>query len=357
MSAPAPVSSRVTSNVEVDAHVLAACQSFDYEFDGTSEFEIPQFNPPESWGIGLIVGPSGSGKSQMLKKYFDHSGEDTLGWDGEKAVISQMPDDNQGRLMGVGLNSIPAWCRPFHVLSTGEKFRAEMARRVNDGAVIDEFTSTVDRNVARACANAVCRYVKARGFRKLVFATCHYDVEEWLQPDWVFDTRTRELHARDCLRRPKIKIEIRRCDASVWGMFSHHHYLSETLNKSSRCFVATWGEEVVGFASALAFPSGNFKNAWREHRTVVLPDYQGLGIGVRLSDAVAELFIEAGARYFSKTSHPRMGQYRETKGLWRPTSKNRKSRQDYAKNTGNKERKHASAHINRVCFSHEYIGI
>jgi hypothetical protein len=78
-----------------------------------------------------------------------------------------------------------------------------------------------------------------------------------------------------------------------------------------------------------------------------------MGIGVRFSNAIAQLHLDDGKRYFSRTAHPRMGFYRENSPLWKPTSKNKKLRTDVK-------------HINmfndhyidnkRVCFSHEYIG-
>ena len=38
--------------------------------------------------------------------------------------------------------------------------------------------------------------------------------------------------------------------------------------------------------------------------------YQGYGIGPRLSDAVAQKFLDQGKRYNSRTAHPRLGAYR-----------------------------------------------
>jgi GNAT superfamily N-acetyltransferase len=112
--------------------------------------------------------------------------------------------------------------------------------------------------------------------------------------------------------------------------------------------------------AAISFPSGTIKNAWRGHRTVVLPEYQGLGLGVRLSDAVAEIMVQNGHRYFSKTAHPRMGEYRERSPLWRPTSTNKKDRQDLRHldvDAGFSwmRKKHQDLK-DRICYSHEYIG-
>jgi GNAT superfamily N-acetyltransferase len=346
---------KLECKVAVDEHVLDACRAFDFAFEGISTTEILDIEvPPAPWNFGLVTGSSGSGKSTFVRKHFGESQD--FEWDPRKAIVSQMPDDPKGRLMGVGLNSIPSWCRPYHVLSTGEKFRADMARRLCDGAIFDEFTSTVDRQVAKSCCAAVSRYIKVRGFKGVVFATCHRDIVEWLCPDWVVDMEAGERYSLECLRRPSIKLNIHQANAEMWRVFRKHHYLDHGINKSSRCFAAFWGDQLVGFASALAFPNKNFKNAWREHRTVVLPDFQGLGIGVRLSDFVAKYFLEKSCRYFSKTSHPRMGEYRQHSPLWKPTSKNLKSRPDYDAKHITKEDGHKMKHTNRVCYSHEFVG-
>jgi len=137
-------------------------------------------------------------------------------------------------------------------------------------------------------------------------------------------------------------------------MFSQHHYLDTKVNKAARFYIGVWDGIVVAFGAAITMPNGVIKNAWRGHRTVVLPDAQGMGIGVRFSNMIAQIHLNEGHRYFSRTSHPRMGEYREKSLLWKPTSKNKKLRTDV---------KHDKVYNNhfadnkRVCYSHEYIGI
>ena len=346
-----------TCSVELDDSVRAVCRLFDFEFTGGSAFTVPDVVAPESdWRIGLIVGPSGSGKSSALERFGRSA---VVEWDPARAIVSHFEsvEDAHTRLSAAGLNSVTAWVKPFHVLSTGEQFRADLARRLSDGAVVDEFTSVVDRNVAKSASAAVRRFVDRAGLRRVVFATCHYDVAEWLCPDWTFDTSDRRMTVGRSERRPPIVVDVVPCFADKWAAFSAHHYLTGEINTSARCWVARWNGVDIGFASALAFPNGHFRNAWREHRTVIMPDFQGLGIGPRLSDCVARMFVDDGCRYFSKTAHPRLGAYRDLSPLWRGTSRNGDSRHDYKTSTRKtKEDGHKLRHAERPCFSHEFVG-
>lgn len=353
------------SKVKVDEITKEISKVFDYEFSGETHFSPPTISVidkettiGDEWSIGLIVGPSGSGKSTLLKEF---GVEEQVKWESDKAVCSHFEDatDAQERLCAVGFNTIPAWMRPFHLLSNGEQFRSNLARKLKDNAVIDEFTSVVDRNVAKSCSYAIRRYIDKKGLKNITFATCHYDIVEWLQPDWVYDTSTGSVTTRRSLQRPEISVEVLPCNVKAWELFRHHHYLSGDVNKGSRSFLAVWNDVPVGFTGVLAMPSGTLKNAWRGHRTVILPDFQGMGIGVRLSDSVGEIMLSEGKRYFSKTAHPRLGEYRNNSPKWKATSKNMQDRIDYLEDKRTNAKfslEHRAKHANRFCYSHEYIG-
>jgi len=363
---------KLTSQVQTDHITDEISRMFDYQFDGQTEFTLPEFKKPtQEFNIGLIVGASGSGKSNLLKEFGE---EENIEWDHNKAVCSHFknPEEAQDRLSSVGFNSIPSWMRPYHVLSTGERFRSDLARRIKDNAVIDEFTSVVDRNVAKSCSNALQKFIRNKNFKNVVFASCHYDIIDWLQPDWVFDTNSSKVTTRGLLRRPKIVLEVVPCSHKIWSYFAEHHYLTGNISTATRCWIATWEGTVVGFSSVVFFPSGTIKEkAWREHRTVILPDFQGLGLGVRLSEAVAKQFTVLGHRFFSKTAHPRLGEYREAHpDKWRPTTHNKQNRKkDYEKELkrlekgetkirtfGGYSQELREKHKERVCYAHEFIG-
>lgn len=181
------------STVTIDEFILASEKSFDCIFDGTSKF-YPWEKPiiPDNFKIGVIVGGSGTGKSTLLKNF---GSEDTPEWDNEKPIISHFktPDEAINKLMSVGLNTIPSWYKPYNVLSNGEKFRADLARKLSSNTVIDEYTSVVDRNVAKAASVALNRYINNSDISNVVISTCHFDIIDWLQPDWVINTDTGEF--------------------------------------------------------------------------------------------------------------------------------------------------------------------
>jgi len=348
---------KMTSKVDTDQFTDKVEKAFDYEFEGQSSFR-PIQKPeaiPENFDIGLIVGSSGSGKSTLLS---DFGGEQSVKWRNDKAIVShfESPQNAIDYLSGVGLNSIPTWCKPYNVLSTGEKFRAGIARKLEQNVdVIDEFTSVVDRQTAKAASVALRKlFARRDDLSNLVLAGCHKDVVRWLQPDWVIDTDQKMLYFKgQYLQQPQVEVNIFRCSYEAWAMFADHHYLDKSINKAARCFLATWNGEPVGFSSALSMPNPYIESAWREHRTVVLPDYQGMGIGSRLSNTTAEIFLEDGNRYFSRTAHPKFGEYRERSDKWEATSKNQVKRTDVDNDDTFKD---WVVDNERICYSHEYVG-
>jgi len=347
-------STPLVSSVVLDEITEELIKPFDYESDGTEKF-YPYLLPadlPKDFGIGVIVGASGTGKSTLLKSF----GSPVSPVWNDGSIVSNFANaiDANEKLSAAGLMSVPEWVKPFSVLSNGQQFRANLARSLHNKAVIDEFTSVIDRNVAKAASTAMARYVRKNNVKGIVLATCHRDVLEYLEPDWIIDTDRGEWASGRYLHRPDLVLEIYPCSNEVWKHFAPHHYLSESLNKSAHCYLALWNESVVGFVASIAYPSGTVKEAYREHRLVVHPDFQGFGIGPRLSEAVAQHYLDNGKRYFSKTSHPRLGGYRDQSALWKPTSKNHKRRTD-GLNLDGKAR--WSIDPNRWSYSHEYVGI
>ena len=128
------------SKVEKDAITDRISLASDFAWNGENEFEVPMFNMPSEFGIGLIVGPSGSGKSSILRQL--NLKEDEFNWDSNKAIASHFGsyEEASEKLSAVALNSIPDQLKPYQTLSTGQKFRAHMSRALKSGTVVDEYT-------------------------------------------------------------------------------------------------------------------------------------------------------------------------------------------------------------------------
>lgn len=182
--------------------------------------------------------------------------------------------------------------------------------------IFDEFTSVVDRTVAKIGSAALAKALRRRGKPNLIAVTCHHDVIEWLDPDWVYDVGAGTFDWRLLRRRQPIDIEIRRCSRDAWRLFADHHYLTQKLSKTAICFMATVEGRPAAFTAIIHFPHPHC-GGWREHRTVCLPDFQGVGIGNAVSECIASAALTAGKGYRSVTSHPGMIAHRMRSPLWR----------------------------------------
>lgn len=314
-----------TSEVVQTARVKQLAGMFDLPPTAKQGLDITVDLPidEKDWNIGLIVGPSGCGKSSVARQVFGDRVVQGFEWPADKSLLDGFPKamkvaEITTLLSSVGFSSPPNWLVPYHVLSMGQQFRVTLARclaEMPDLAVVDEFTSVVDRQVAKIGSAAVASAVRKSG-KRLVAVACHYDIEEWLQPDWKLDLETRHFAWRSLRRRPPIQVSVERADKSIWGVFARYHYLSADLHPAAQCFVAKIDGRPAVFVAAIFNP--HFAGGWwREHRTVCLPDYQGVGLGNRVSEAIAAAFVCNGHAYRSTTSNPAMIAHRYRSKLWR----------------------------------------
>jgi ABC-type ATPase with predicted acetyltransferase domain len=148
----------------------------------------------KDWNIGLIVGGSGTGKSTIAREVFG-ANYFTENIYNSETVIDDMPKEKSVKeitktFTSVGFASPPSWLKPYLVLSNGEKMRVDLANCIlqeKEIIVFDEFTSVVNREVAKTGSYAISKAVKKLN-KKFIAVACHSDIIEWLEPDWIYNT-------------------------------------------------------------------------------------------------------------------------------------------------------------------------
>lgn len=265
-----------------------------------------------NWNIGVIVGASGSGKTTIAKEVFkDYLFFENFEWDNSISVIDNFDKKYEAKqiteiLSKVGFSSPPDWLKPFNVLSNGQKMRVEIARLLleNEEPVIyDEFTSVVDRQVAQVGSYAIQKYIRKEK-KQFIALSCHYDILEWLQPDWVLDVNKNEFKKDLLWQKSEIKCDIRKAEQSEWKNFKKFHYLSSEHNVSAHKYICEINGINVGWCSVLHFPHAVVKNMKRIHRIVILPDYQGIGIGNLFLNEISDFYKKENFRIGITTSTP-----------------------------------------------------
>lgn len=306
---------------------ISSLMDVTVEEKSTNRWDVHLPVEDRDWLVGMVVGPSGSGKSSVARALWPDAYSQGHRWSPDRSLVDDFPagmgiKDITGLLGSVGLGSVPVWLRPYRTLSNGEQFRADIARALAETeglVVVDEFTSVVDRQVAKVASHTVQKAVRRSG-RRFVAVTCHYDIAEWLRPDWVYEVPTDTLTWGSVPSRPALDLRVHQVDRSVWPLFRLHHYLSGELFTAAVCFGGFIGDDLVAFTSYRHFPHAYAKNIKMGHRLVVLPDYQGLGIGGRLDDWLGQYLWDRNYRYRNVVAHPAMIHYYQASPRWRDTT-------------------------------------
>ena len=360
--------SAIATSVTMDRVAELASQAFDFDFSGDSTFVPPDFPRKklgQDWGLGVVHGPSGSEKTtvlrQLLRGAVGKVATAPPDWNTTHVVEAAFEakfDDASARLDACMLSAEERSVR-FSELSACARARAQVAWLLADDAVLDEFTSLAPRRLAWDVARGVSQYVRNHGLKRVVVASVHEDIVAHFRPRWLFPTavatacwqdagrgafkptgavrygclvmlRADRIAAaaparqeRDLFEPSEVTLQMRRAPYYHYALFEKHHYLCGGVSEAAWCFEVTLNGRPVGFhAVQPAFgevgAGKGSTGASREHRVVILPDFQGIGLGWQMSETVAARHAVNGRRFMSITMSLTLGGSRDRSPRWRP---------------------------------------
>jgi GNAT superfamily N-acetyltransferase len=133
-------------------------------------------------------------------------------------------------------------------------------------------------------------------------------------------------------------------------MFRQYHYLSGSLAATARCYAAVYKDIPIAFIAVVHLRMRT--RYYRVSRLVVLPDYQGIGVGKRLLNFIAELYTsQTRLPFYILTSNPQIT--RGNMKNWRITRFGHASRGKENTRMNNEIR--ASLSQKRITVSSQYV--
>ena len=88
-------------------------------------------------------------------------------------------------------------------------------------------------------------------------------------------------------------------------MFRQYHYLNGSLASTARCYTAVYQDKPIAFIAVVHIHMKS--RYYRVTRLVVLPDYQGIGVGKHLLNFIAELYnSQTKIPFYILTSNPQI---------------------------------------------------
>jgi ABC-type dipeptide/oligopeptide/nickel transport system ATPase component len=336
-----------------------------------------------NFNIGLVIGNSNIYHNECINiiKNYDYI---TLvrDWKKRDCVINQIDNDiskASNKLMLSGLTSIPTWLQTPDTLSTGQEFRALIAKNIKSNMLILHFGNHLDLLTSWGTARSIHKLIRETGCTRVIISTYLTGIEKWLHPDWIIDYNTsfsgkyteRKRHTVAVYEKlPKrcqmgklddivLLIHARKVtDKSVWDRYKNHHYLSSKISTSATFYEFYFGDVPVAFIaynhSVFAkryFPKAD--NVYKEHRVVTL--YRGLGIGPAISTWMGAKLKSQNIVYMGFTRHPVFGGWKDKDVKnWKPNTTNHKKRLKNQMTISTSNKNMEKIYI--YSYSHTYIG-
>ncbi|MEM2968953.1 MAG: ABC transporter ATP-binding protein [Candidatus Bathyarchaeia archaeon] len=271
--------------------------------------------------IVLITGDSGSGKSALLRAIKTDLGAAAqdprdLHINPDTPIIDTIGKNTQEALellSKVGLNDAFLFLRTYAQLSDGQKHRYQIARLAETPVqwwMLDEFTSTLDRDTAKIVAYNLQKHARALG-KAVIAATTHTDIKADLSPNvHVHKRYGKELrvsynpHAK--AQHCSLTRQTRTAQGTIadYKPLSQFHYRTAQLPPHRKIFTLKRKNETVGVI-VYSYPplvcfgrskvwKGTLAQLQKEistiSRVIIHPKYRSIGLGAKL---VAETLPQA----------------------------------------------------------------
>ncbi len=249
-----------TNIVNPSARVIEISDAFGVGIDETHKhiivenLIIPEFN------ILYLTGMSGSGKSSLLNEFKKEYGflEPLFDEDSDEPIIDTIGKDLEESLYLlnlVGLGEAFLYVKPFKILSDGQKYRFKIAKLIEsnqDVWCIDEFCSFLDRTTAHIVSYNIQKIAR-RLKKKVIVATAHNDLQDFLQADYVFDFGMGEgliiEHNTNEIKNPFIQdIKIEQGNIEDYKKLGKYHYKNTEAKFTKYIFKMTYKNMLVGVA-------------------------------------------------------------------------------------------------------------
>jgi ABC-type transport system involved in cytochrome c biogenesis ATPase subunit/GNAT superfamily N-acetyltransferase len=263
--------------------------------------------------VVLITGDSGSGKSALLKALKTDLGEDAadaknIPIQTDKPIIETIGANTTKAieaLSQVGLNDAFIFLRPYSQLSDGQKHRYQTALLAASDKpfwVIDEFTSTLDRDTAKILAFNLQKLARKHG-KAVIAATTHRDLLRDFTPNVHIHKRYgKEVTVRYYPKAKAAQCSLTRQMSIVQGIkadyeaLTEFHYRAHRTPPTRKIFALKRKDELCGvvvycYPPPMCFGrskvwKGNIKALQKEvsvvSRVIVHPKYRSIGLGEKL---------------------------------------------------------------------------
>jgi len=154
-----------------------------------------------------------------------------------------------------------------------------------------------------------------------VVAACHYDIIDWLQPDWVYEPATTSFQWRLLRQRPSLDIAVEKVDRALWHVFAPFHYLTNHVRKGAKFYALFVDGSPASIVATLRRPHPKAKNIMGISRAVTLPDWQGLGLQFVLLEKIGMAFRAIGERLRIYPAHPAFVRSFQRSPQWKQTKR------------------------------------